>query len=146
MEKSYKMLINDINIKNRISFIVYKFKNSLDYYEIMSCVYIAIMKFINNGKRGNISTYMTRECLNRLRLLNKHKHLQLEYDVTDKEKYPINDLMEVLTQKQKDIIYKRFWHNMTLTEIGKAYSCSGENIRQILQKSLQIMRSQGVYK
>jgi RNA polymerase sigma factor (sigma-70 family) len=140
------MLINDINIKNRISFIVYKFKNSLDYYEIMSCVYIAIMNFIKRGKRGNISTYMNRECLNRIRLLNKHNCLQLEYDVVDKEKYSVKDLMEVLDAKQRDIVYKRFWHNMTLTEIGKDYSCSGENIRQILQKSLQIMRSQGVYK
>ena len=67
------------------------------------------------------------------------KSSSFEEDVINKE--TVLKLMSCLTEKQKDIIIKRYIQDYTLDAVGKMYGITRERVRQIENKSLLKMRN-----
>ena len=49
----------------------------------------------------------------------------------------VNDKLSSLTPKEHQALVMRFWHEMTLEEVGKAFNVTRERLRQIEAKALR---------
>lgn len=56
------------------------------------------------------------------------------------KKEGVSEILDCLTDKQKNIIYQRFYENMTLEEIGKKQGYSKEAARQNINKIIEKLR------
>ena len=66
------------------------------------------------------------------------KSSSFEEDVINKE--TVLKLMSCLTEKQKDIIIKRYIQDYTLDAVGKMYGITRERVRQIESKCLRKLK------
>lgn len=52
----------------------------------------------------------------------------------------VQSLVSVLTEREKAVIFLRFWHGMTLKSVGEVLSISRESVRKIEVEALAKMR------
>lgn len=87
-----------------------------------------------NDKYDSTSLSYTIDCYNK------------ENEVDSKQKETIDELLSVLSSKEREIIESYFGINgnpsMYLFEIGKKYDLSSERVRQIKEKAIRKLRSQ----
>jgi len=59
-----------------------------------------------------------------------------EYSLTDE----VKNIMESLTERQKEIVYLRFIHDMTIDEIAQIMDMNTQSARNLISRSLQKLR------
>lgn len=64
-----------------------------------------------------------------------------DYSEIDNEEI-LKICMPVLSERERQIIRKRFYENSTISSIGKKYNISGTRVKQILDSSYRKMRRQ----
>jgi DNA-directed RNA polymerase specialized sigma subunit len=124
------------------------FSNVLSRDEMQTCILSALWKAKNKyieGSKCKFTSYVHRgvvfECLTQ-RKFNLAKTNQLNFNVPDRK----NDLerIDMLDEIQQcddpELIYDRFYKNMTIKEIAKSRGVCGETIRIRLKKNLKKLR------
>jgi len=124
------------------------FSNILSRDEIQTCILSALWKAKNKYKEGSkckFTSFVHRgvvfECLTQ-RKFNLAKTHQLTISVPDRK----NDLdrVDMLDEIQQcddpELIYDRFYKNMTIKEIAESRGVCGETIRIRLQKNLRKLK------
>jgi len=96
---------------------------------------------------ASIKTWVVRVCFqnilqfSRIRKRDKLAWHQLDRDLEAKEEpEKIQIPLHLLTKKEHDIIYRRFYKKETLAQVGKRYKVSKERIRQLQKEALGKMR------
>jgi RNA polymerase sigma factor (sigma-70 family) len=64
--------------------------------------------------------------------------IEEEEQIMIKEK--INKLLEVLSNKQREIIYLRFFHEMTYEEIGELTEMTPASVKNVVYKAIKKIR------
>ncbi len=137
IEFLYQDVNNDLNFimeKTNISENEY---DSLDYYRNNYCSFYSLNTLINIDNENSYVEFQD---------LIPSEEPSLEEDIIKKElKNQINNTLNILTPKEKDIIELRFGlkggEAKTLEEIGKKYNVTRERIRQIEAKAFKKIRA-----
>lgn len=53
----------------------------------------------------------------------------------------LNEVLSTLTDREQDVLKKRFYEGLSLEEVGKRHRMTRERVRQIEQKALRKMRN-----
>ena len=54
----------------------------------------------------------------------------------------VPQLLDSLSERSRDVIFRRFYDQMTLIEVGDLYNLSRERVRQIEKQAIKFMASQ----
>ena len=124
------------------------FLHVLDEDELYRCKLIALWEALQAWKpdRGSKFTAflyqrVVWECLKSIKAMNKNRDVQVEY--IDRAVLPdtsMDEVLEILPDDLKNVVEKRYLHNMTLREIGDEYGYSYETARKKLKKAFQHMK------
>lgn len=140
----------------------YRIRNPAVAEELAEDVFIAVYKNLHvyDENRSFIATWLYAIAGNRLK--NYYKSWQYrEYSVEDFEalehssvgeyrddmeqvelRLVLDCLIRKLPKRNRQIVYMKYYHNMTSREIGKIMNLSSCNVRIILKRSLSILRKQ----
>ena len=146
-EKEYSKQDN----KNIIKAETKKYSGQLSQDAQKRCGMHALWRCIQNhddsyGRKFTTSLFIhvDWECKREINSLNK-KPISLLGECDDDVVSPepsgqMSEMLECLPEKQKEIIYQRFYENRTLEEIGKKQGYSKEAARQNINKILSKLR------
>lgn len=124
------------------------FANILSRDEIQTCILSALWKAKNKyieGSKCKFTSYVHRgvvfECLTQ-RKFNLARTNQLNFNVPDrKNNLERVDMLDTIQQcNDPELIYDRFYKNMTIKEIAESRGVCGETIRIRLKKNLKKLR------
>lgn len=146
-EKAYKNQDN----RNIIKSATKKYFNKLSQDSQISCGMQGLWRCIQNhddsyGRKFTTSLYLhvDWECKRELGILNRKPLSFLGECDNDIPSPPIigdmSEILEHLPEKQREIMYQRFYENRTLEEIGKKQGYSKEAARQNINKILSKLR------
>jgi RNA polymerase sigma factor (sigma-70 family) len=85
-------------------------------------------------------------CKDQVRRQQTNGHLELSGDVVDSS-LPILDVLiiqeylEMLPENYRKVVYGKFFESKTYAEMGREMRCSRENVRQLLDRALERLRS-----
>lgn len=135
------------------------YSSALTKDEIQNCIYNAVWNALgkfDESKGAKFSTFLHRgvrlQCQKRLNFNKRYKstqyyedsvfsksNIKLKNQIYSQDlKYEIKD--EVENCEDPDIIYDRFYKNMTLNEIAQKKNTSYETIRNKIKKNLNIIK------
>lgn len=129
------------------------FSSTLSRDEIQSCILSALWKAKKRYKLGSkckLTSFIHRgvvfECLTQ-RKFNLARTNQLTISVPEKrnDTERVDMLDEIQQCDDPELIYDRFYKNMTINEIAKDRGVCGETIRIRLQKNLKKLRKSMSY-
>ncbi|MQF98082.1 MAG: hypothetical protein FI729_00930 [SAR202 cluster bacterium] len=129
------------------------FSSTLSRDEIQSCILSALWKAKKRYKTGSkckLTSFIHRgvvfECLTQ-RKFNLARTNQLTISVPEKrnDTERVDMLDEIQQCDDPELIYDRFYKNMTINEIAKDRGVCGETIRIRLQKNLKKLRKSMSY-
>lgn len=159
MEIKLKKVLEDKETMNIANYAASGYYNALTKDEIENCIYSAVWNALEkfDESRGvKFSTFLHRgvrlQCQKRLNFNKKYKTSEY-YDNTNysrlnpkiKSKTYSQDLKfelkdEIENCEDPDILYDRFYKNMTLNEIAENKNTSYETIRNKIKKNLKIIK------
>lgn len=135
-----------------------KFLKSIDRDELESLLNKALLRALEkyDESKGKFTTwlYYNVDFLCRAHLFSKRRKktvsvvnmnvsdMELYHDFASAPSLGLDSIVENLNDEQKKLINYRFRDNMTLSEIGKIYGCTDENIRLKLNKIYEILRTE----
>ena len=128
------------------------FSSTLSHDEIQTCILNAMWKATSKYKqdgRCKFTTYLYRgvvmECLTQQKFnLNHYTPHTTHHNIPDqKDPYSRIDLLDEINTKceDPDLVYDRFYKNMTIKELAKQRGVCGETIRIKLKKNLKNLRN-----
>lgn len=155
MKKLEELIIDEdlINIANKAA---QRFSDRLSQDEIKTCIMSAMWQASNrfdNKRNIKFSTYLYKsvlyECLKQKKIALKNnyntysnienlKNLITKREISDFEKIDILDTIEKC--KDPDIIYDKFYNNLSLGDIAKKTGVSKETVRFKLKKNLNFLK------
>jgi len=146
-EKAYSNQDN----KNIIKTVTKKYASKLSKELQESCGMHGLWRCIQNhddsyGRKFTTSLFIhvDWECKRELGILSRKPISFLGESDNDIAEAPpsgqVSDILEPLSEKQKEIMYQRFYENRTLEEIGKKQGYSKEAARQNINKILSKLR------
>lgn len=99
-----------------------------------------------NEKLPNSEKYTTDDAIERIDILTDDIDNDGAYDINEKVKDEINNVLSLLTEREREIIECYFGINkaydgMTLKDIGDKYGLSKERVRQIKENTLRKIRN-----
>lgn len=153
---TYNKALSDPSNVLIIKSVCKKYSSSIPPDELKSCGLIGLWKCLQKHDykqktafTSSLYRWVNWECLAFLRKSRYNQKLrtcdnslidnQLKYDNDN-----IESLLEGLPEYEKSIMIYRYVYNMTLEEIGKEYGYSKESIRKHINKTLDILRENGV--
>ncbi len=145
----YEQYLNDVDTMKIAYNAASSFKNSLTSEEIQNCVLKALFRAVNKYKKSNnvkFTSYLHNgvrfECLGQVKINKSNKH-QLTSAIPDPKnpmaEFEMRDVIESVCD-DPEIIFDRFYKNMTITEIAKSRKVCGETVRIRIGKNLEKMR------
>lgn len=159
METKLNEVLENKETMNIANYAASGYSSALTKDEIQNCIYNAVWNALgkfDESKGAKFSTFLHRgvrlQCQKRLNFNKRYKSTQYYEDsVFSKSntklknqiysqdlKYEIKD--EVENCEDPDIIYDRFYKNMTLNEIAQKKNTSYETIRNKIKKNLNIIK------
>jgi len=146
-EKAY----SDQNNKNVIKSVTKKYYNKLSPEIQTSCGLHGLWKCIQNhdekyGRKFTTSLFMHVgwECKREISFMNKKPIILMgDHDCDLSKEYfemDFPEILEILNEKQKKIIYQRYYESKTLQEIGKENGYTKEAARQNINKTIGVLR------
>jgi RNA polymerase sigma factor (sigma-70 family) len=158
-DEEFNLAYEDENHQKIINAASRHFRGKLPYDELKQRGRIALMRCLGShdpSSRRQFTTSLTQfvkwECYRALRdhiTFNRKTPLSFsEIAEPSSHTHPrqseldhLKECLEKLSLSDRDILYKYYVSNMTLKEIGQAYSYTGEAARQNLQKATNRLRS-----
>lgn len=158
MELKLKKVLEDQDVMNAANYAASGYSSSLTKDEIENCIYNAIWCAVNKfdeSRKVKFTTYLHKgvrlQCQKRLKFNKKYKTGQYEnffgYNDRriDNSSY-IQDLElemkdEIENCEDPDILYDRFYNNMTLSEIAIKKNTSYETVRNRINKNLKLIKN-----
>ena len=137
------------DVQNIMNKVANRYKNSIDMDDIESIKMQTLWRCIDkyDESRGTkFRSYLYQQIT--FAFKNKLKKKRMEFNNDSIEKQDINtvnkmevfDILTGLEPELRDVIYKRFYHNMTMVEIGESNGYSRETARRRLKKALKICK------
>ncbi len=159
MEAQLKKVLEDKETMNIANYAASGYSSSLTKDEIENCIYNAVWNALNKfdeSKGAKFSTFLHRgvrlQCQKRLNFNNRYKTTNY-YEDSVSHKFSSNLKNQIYSQDLKfeikdeiencedpDILYDRYYNNMTLTEIANKKNTSYETIRNKIKKNLKIIK------
>lgn len=137
------------DVQNIMNKVANRYKNSIDMDDIESIKMQTLWRCIDkyDESRGTkFTSYLYQQIT--FAFKNKLKKKRMEFNNDSIEKQDINtvnkmevfDILTGLEPELRDVIDKRFYHNMTMVEIGESNGYSRETARRRLKKALKICK------
>ena len=159
MEAQLKKVLEDKETMNIANYAASGYSSSLTKDEIENCIYNAVWNALNKfdeSKGAKFSTFLHRgvrlQCQKRLNFNKRYKTTNY-YEDSVSHKFSSNLKNQIYSQDLKfeikdeiencedpDILYDRYYNNMTLTEIANKKNTSYETIRNKIKKNLKIIK------
>jgi len=159
LEAQLKKVLEDKETMNIANYAASGYSSSLTKDEIENCIYNAVWNALNKfdeSKGAKFSTFLHRgvrlQCQKRLNFNNRYKTTNY-YEDSVSHKFSSNLKNQIYSQDLKfeikdeiencedpDILYDRYYNNMTLTEIANKKNTSYETIRNKIKKNLKIIK------
>jgi DNA-directed RNA polymerase specialized sigma subunit len=145
----YEQYLNDVDTMKIAYNAASSFRNILTPDEIQSCVLKALFRAVNKydkSSNAKFTSYLYNgvrfECLGQAKI-NKSDKQQLTNAIPDPRnpmaEFEMKDVIES-TCDDPELIFDRFYKNMTITEIAKSRKVCGETVRIRIGKNLEKMR------
>ena len=154
MDKIFEDHWNKIDIQNIMNKVAGRYKTAIDFDDIESIKMQTLWKCIQkyDKTRGSKFTSYLYQQLS-FAFKNRLKSKKMEFANSDIEKqdfntgnkYEIIDILTGLDPELKEIINQRFYHNMTMVEIGHANGYSRETARRRLKKAIKTCKKNCAY-
>lgn len=141
---------NSQDIQNIMNKVTNRYKRNVDYDDIesikMNTLWACIKKY-DETKGTKFTSYLYQQLSYAMK--NEVKKKRTEYNVDNVEKVDSGTLlkmevMDVITgleEQDLEIIHQRFFHNMTMKEIGKTNGYSRETARRRLKNAVKICKN-----
>ncbi len=159
MEAQLKKVLEDKETMNIANYAASGYSSSLTKDEIENCIYNAVWNALDKfdeSKGAKFSTFLHRgvrlQCQKRLNFNKRYKTTNY-YEDSVSHKFSSNLKNQIYSQDLKfeikdeiencedpDILYDRYYNNMTLTEIANKKNTSYETIRNKIKKNLKIIK------
>ena len=144
--------LKDKDIMGVVSKAASTFTSTLSHDEIQTCILSALWKATSKYRLDGgtkFTTYLYRgvvmECLTQQKFnLNHYSPHSTHHNITDRKNlYDRIDLLDEINTKceDPDLVYDRFYKNMTIKELAKQRGVCGETIRIKLKKNLKNLRN-----
>ena len=145
----YEQYLNDVDTMKTAYNAASSFRNILTSEEIKSCVLKALFRAVNKyDKSRNVkfTSYLYNgvrfECHSQTKTNKRHKR-RLTNAIPDTRnpmaEFEMKDVIESVCD-DAELIFDRFYKNMTITEIAKIRKVCGETVRIRIAKNLEKMR------
>lgn len=159
METQLKKVLEDKETMNIANCAASGYSLALTKDEIENCIYNAVWNALDKfdeSKGAKFTTFLHRgvrlQCQKRLNFNKRYKTTNYYEDSVSSKfnpniknqaysqdlKFELKD--EIENCEDPDILYDRYYKNMTLTEIAKKKNTSYETIRNKIKKNLQIIK------
>ena len=159
MEAQLKKVLEDKETMNIANYAASGYSSSLTKDEIENCIYNAVWNALDKfdeSKGAKFSTFLHRgvrlQCQKRLNFNKRYKTTNY-YEDSVSHKFSSNLKNQIYSQDLKfeikdeiencedpDILYDRYYNNMTLTEIANKKNTSYETIRNKIKNNLKIIK------
>ncbi len=137
------------DVQNIMNKVANRYKNAIDFDDIESIKMQTLWKCIDkyDSSRGTkFTSYLYAQIT--FAFKNKLKKKRIEFnndslekvDPRTKSRLDVFDILTGLDPELKDVIDKRFYHNMTMVEIGESNGYSRETARRRLKKAIKMCR------
>jgi len=159
LEAQLKKVLEDKETMNIANYAASGYSSSLTKDEIENCIYNAVWNALDKfdeSKGAKFSTFLHRgvrlQCQKRLNFNKRYKttnyyedsvcskiNKNINQEIYSQDlKFEIKD--EIENCEDPDILYDRYYNNMTLTEIANKKNTSYETIRNKIKKNLKIIK------
>jgi len=159
LETQLKKVLNNKETMNIANYAASRYSSALTKDEIENCIYNAVWNALDKfdeSKGAKFSTFLHRgvrlQCQKRLNFNKRYKTTNYYEDSVSnkinrnlKQEIYCQDLRfeikdEIENCEDPDILYDRYYNNMTLTEIANKKNTSYETIRNKIKKNLKIIK------
>tara|TARA_Y100001938_G_scaffold147891_1_gene230183 strand:- start:729 stop:1193 length:465 start_codon:yes stop_codon:yes gene_type:complete len=154
MDKTFENYWNKIDIQNIMNKVAGRYKSAIDFDDIESIKMQTLWKCIEkyDKSRGSKFTSYLYQQLS-FAFKNKLKSKKVEFangeiekpDPRSRNKYEVIDILTGLDADLEEVITQRFYHNMTMVEIGHANGYSRETARRRLKKAIKTCKKNCAY-
>jgi RNA polymerase sigma factor (sigma-70 family) len=137
------------DVQNIMNKVANRYRKSIDMDDIESIKMQTLWRCIDkyDETRGTkFTSYLYQQITFAFKNKLKKKRMEFNNDSIEKQdtntgnKMEVFDILTGLEPELRDVIDKRFYHNMTMVEIGKSNGYSRETARRRLKKALKICR------
>jgi RNA polymerase sigma factor (sigma-70 family) len=138
------------DVQNIMNKVANRYKNSIDPDDIESIKMQTLWRCMDkyDADRGTkFTSYLYQQIS--FAFKNKLKKKRMEFnrdenfdkaDISTRGRMEVFDILTGLDPELKDVIDKRFYHNMTMVEIGKSNGYSRETARRRLKKAIKVCK------
>lgn len=141
---------NDSNVRNIMNKVSNRYKRNIDLDDIesiqMNTLWQCIEKY--DEERGTkFTSYLYQQLSYAMKNKVKKKRVEFQVEEFDKQdtnysnKLKVLDIMGGLDSETVNILEQRFFHNMTMKEIGKKNGYSRETARRRLRNAIKICKT-----
>lgn len=141
---------NDSNVRNIMNKVSNRYKRNIDLDDIesiqMNTLWQCIEKY--DEERGTkFTSYLYQQLSYAMKNKVKKKRVEFQVEQFDKQdtnysnKLQVLDIMGGLDSETVNILEQRFFHNMTMKEIGKKNGYSRETARRRLRNAIKICKT-----
>jgi RNA polymerase sigma factor (sigma-70 family) len=106
--------------------------------DVVTSLIQAEKDFNGNGSLNGFRAYKAKFKMQDLSKNNKHNHEVLYNDISyssNNSRLEVIDILDQLTPRLGDILYRYFYQNKTLDEIGKDLNISKQRVQQLLNRA-----------
>ena len=137
------------DVQNIMNKVANRYKKSIDMDDIESIKMQTLWRCIDkyDESRGTkFTSYLYQQITFAFKNKLKKKRMEFNNDSIEKQdtntvnRMEVFDILTGLEPELRDVIDKRFYHNMTMVEIGESNGYSRETARRRLKKALKICK------
>lgn len=145
--------IADVNNLKIIKSVCSRYRDKLSEDILKACGLRALWQCLKShddtyGRKFTSSLYqfVHWRCKDQVRKRQTNGHLELTGDVVD-DSLPVLDVLivreylEILPENYKKVVYGKFFESKSCAEMGREMGCSRENVRQLLDRALERLRT-----
>jgi RNA polymerase sigma factor (sigma-70 family) len=147
MDNNFEEYWNSSDVQNIMNKVANRYKNAIDFDDIESIKMQTLWKCIDkyDPTRGTkFTSYLYQQIT--FAFKNKLKKKRIEFnneslekvDTRNKGRMEVFDILTGLDPELRDVLDKRFYHNMTMVEIGRSNGYSRETARRRLKKAIKM--------
>lgn len=149
MDKNFEDYWKSSDIQNIMNKVANRYRKAIDFDDLESIKMQTLWKCMDKydpNKGTKFTSYLYSQITFAFKNKLKKKHIEFnsdrleKVDIRTKSRMEVLDILTGLDPELKDVINKRFWHNMTMVEIGRSNGYSRETARRRLKKAIKICR------
>ena len=145
INQKFENLWNNSDVKNIMNKVCNRYKKNIDLDDIESIKMDVLWKCIkkHDPDKSKFTSYLYQQLSYAMKNKLKRKRLEFNCDTIEKsdsnyeEKINIIDIMTGLDTETSKILNQRFYHNMTMAEIGRVNGYSRETARRRLKSAIK---------